>query len=546
MVVQGHAGRGRAGVKRSKVAFRVDASLQIGSGHVMRCLTLADALQGQGMQCRFVCREHAGNLIDLIVDRGFVVDALPAGHPDFQAIHGSEVLPPHANWLGAEQHDDSAMTAAMLEKLRPDWLIVDHYALDQVWERALRPCCDRLMVIDDLADRRHDCDLLLDQNLGRSARDYSGLVPETCKVLVGTRYALLRPEFAELREYSLQRRQSPRLRHLLVSLGGVDQANATGNALDALRKCRLPEDCAITVVMGPHAPWLRAVQAQAGTMPQPCEVLVNVSAMAQLMADSDLAIGAAGSTAWERCTLGLPSVAVVLAENQRWVATALAQAGAANVILDVESIGMCIPRQLAAMRGEDLEQSSHTASVLCDGHGTSRVVAAVVGFECRVRPMCRDDLETVLGWRNHEEIRRFMYTAHEISFAEHCAWFERTSLDNRRHLLIVEEAGQPLGFVQFHEIGSGGVAEWGFYAAPIANPGFGSKLAGVALAHAFDQLGFHKICGEAIGFNERSMVLHRKLGFSEEGVLRDQHFDGSRHHSVHRFGLLANEWRAQH
>lgn len=532
---------------KPKVVFRVDASLHIGSGHVMRCLTLADALQAREMQCQFICREHPGNLIDLIRHRGFAVDALPATSPDFQIpACDRETSPAHASWLGTDQSDEAAATRSLLGDLKADWLVVDHYALDRAWELALRPHCGRLMVIDDLADRPHDCDLLLDQNLGRTADDYAGLVPETCTVLAGTSYALLRPEFAALREYSLQRRQAPRLRSLLVSMGGVDQANATGRALEALRNCPLPEDCTLTVVMGRHAPWLAQVQAQAATMPRPCEVLVDVSDMARLMADSDLAIGAAGSTSWERCTLVLPTVMVVLAENQRRGATALAQAGAAHVIDDVESMAMRIPQHLASMQGADLEQSSQAASALCDGHGASRVVAKVLAFGCQVRPMTREDLETVLQWRNHEDVRRFMYTQHEISFADHSSWFERSELDSHHHLLIVEDAGRPLGFVQFKEIVKGDLAEWGFYAAPSASRGSGRKLAGIALAYAFDQLGLHKICGESLGFNERSIDFHRRLGFKDEGVLHEQHFDGSSHHNVHRFGLLATEWRGQH
>ncbi len=288
-----------------KVVFRTDASLQIGIGHVMRCLTLADALRASGAECSFICREHPGNLLEQIRQRGYAVLGLPASSADPIPRDLEEAAESnHSSWLGSDWATDAAQTRVGAGETAIDWLIVDHYAIDARWEQALRPICRKLMVIDDLADRPHDCDLLLDQNLGRDVSDYRKLVPDDCTVLVGPRYALLRPEFAALRDYSMRRRAIPQLKHLLITMGGVDQADATGLALEALKDCQLPGGSHITVVMGPHAPWLERVQLLAAQMPLSTDVKVNVHNMAQLMADSDLAIGAAGSTSWERCCLG--------------------------------------------------------------------------------------------------------------------------------------------------------------------------------------------------------------------------------------------------
>ena len=185
-----------------KITFRTDASLQIGTGHVMRCLTLADALAARGAYCQFICRAHDGNLIEFIRRKGLTAHPLPAG----AALPRSPTDPTHAAWLGATQAEDAEACAPILAAQRPDWLIVDHYALDARWERALAPHYRKLMVIDDLADRPHSCDLLLDQTFGRDAADYRPLVPADCRLLCGSHYALLRPEFAALRPYSLQRR----------------------------------------------------------------------------------------------------------------------------------------------------------------------------------------------------------------------------------------------------------------------------------------------------------------------------------------------------
>jgi len=160
----------------------------------------------------------------------------------------------------------------------------------------------------------------------------------------------------------------------------------------------------------------------------------------------------------------------------------------------------------------------------------------------KIRPMDHTDLELVLAWRNHPEVRRYMYTQHEITLAEHLLWFERTFQNPKKHLLIFEANHQPQGFVSFSEVGDGGVADWGFYAAPDASKGSGRQLGRAALCHAFTQLRLHKICGQALAFNERSIQFHQSLGFQQEGCLRDHHFDGVRYHHVNCFGLLRSEW----
>ncbi len=363
------------------VAFRVDSSLDIGTGHVMRCLTLADALSAHGAQCRFICREHPGHLIETIRSKGYPVHVLPscANGITPQEQPASDENPPHSSWLGCPWEIDAEHTKTILSQDVPDWLVVDHYALDARWEHALQGNYKKLMVIDDLADRPHVCDLLLDQNLGREAGDYDTLVPVHCRRLIGPSYALLRPEFAALREYSLQRRRSPQLKRLLITMGGVDQSNATGKVLDALKGCPLPSDCQITVVMGAKAPWLEQVRSLAAKMPWPTTVRVNISDMAQVMADSDLAIGAAGSTSWERCCVGLPALLVILAENQKEGALALQQRGAACLLGKPNAI----PHELkylfpGLLENRSLAEMIHAGSEVTDGRGAPRVLEQMV------------------------------------------------------------------------------------------------------------------------------------------------------------------------
>ena len=159
-----------------------------------------------------------------------------------------------------------------------------------------------------------------------------------------------------------------------------------------------------------------------------------------------------------------------------------------------------------------------------------------------VRLMCQDDLDMVRNWRNHPDVRKFMYTNHEISADEHSTWFSKATCEPKRHLLIYELQNQPMGFINLHQISDGGIADWGFYLAPDAKPGTGAKMGLCALDYAFTTADFHKICGQAIAYNERSSNFHLKLNFRKEGILREQHFDGARYHDVICFGLLKDEW----
>src|SRR5690606_19758298 len=229
----------------------------------------------------------------------------------------------YALWLGVSWQEDARETQVALNQWKPDWLAVDHYALDQEWERALASTVSKIMVIDDLANRTHQCALLLDQNLGRCMSDYDNLLPRNCKRLIGPDFTLLRPEFARLRERSLKRRQHPEVKRILISLGGVDRTNVTGQILDRFAESELPECIELDIVMGAASPHLAEVRQQASQLLFKTTVSASVADMAERMMLADLSIGAVGSTSWERCCLGLPAILMVLAENQKSAAEAL-------------------------------------------------------------------------------------------------------------------------------------------------------------------------------------------------------------------------------
>ncbi len=292
------------------IVIRADASAQLGTGHVMRCLTLAHALMQEGARVAFVSREIPAAL-EHLVSKHFLLHALkvPIG------IEGSTSF-----------EEDALKTIQYLNhRGKPDWMIIDNYSIGLDWEQRIRPHVGRIMVIDDLANRTHDCEVLLDQNLCPSFETrYDVLVPKHARKLLGPKYALLRPEFYEIRGRLPSR--DGQIRSILVSFGGADPTNETAKTLQAMSLLG-PSSIELVVVIGGSNP-------QAEVVSRLCSKLANarlcsdVSNMAELMAKAHLAIGAPGATTWERCLLGLPAITIVSAPNQQLVGESVSSTGA--------------------------------------------------------------------------------------------------------------------------------------------------------------------------------------------------------------------------
>lgn len=290
----------------SNIIFRVDSSKQIGSGHMMRCLTLARQLKANGVvHISFISRDLEGSIHSLAEKEGFPLFLLPR-HEKKSNLSG------YASWLSVPQEVDAEDTIEKLQQVMPvDWLIVDSYAIDRRWESLIRSHVKHMMAIDDIANRPHDVDLLLDQNFpsGREA-SYQDLVTEECRLLIGPRYLLLREEFYLAKAKQLHRNGN--IRRVLVFFGGIDLTNETAKALDALEE--FPE-FHVDVVVGGGNPWREEIRQRCANRPT-WNFHCQVNYMADLMAEADLSIGAGGSTTWERCYLGLPSMVIAVADNQ--------------------------------------------------------------------------------------------------------------------------------------------------------------------------------------------------------------------------------------
>jgi len=414
----------------------------------MRCVTLADALRERGAVIRFICRAHPGHLEKLLQQRGMVVCLLatPKEESTKRDLDG------YAAWLGASQKEDATQTIEALHNERPDWLIVDHYGLDAEWERMLRPHVARLMVIDDLEDRPHDCDLLLNQNYSNETGErYRALVAAECTLALGTRYALLRPEYAQYRR--AQRPGGHAVRRVLIFFGGSDPNNVTGMALDALCKPGF-EHLQVDVVIGKNNKYRPNLERTILSRPRTNAFGPRLH-LADLMAAADLAIGAGGVTTWERMCLGLPSVVVSIAENQEPSCRALSDAGLIRYLGTFEDVGASaigeVVREYVDNPRSLLELGTRSKLVV-DGLGTSRVAEYIVQTPVkglRLRPANLKDMPLYFDWVNDLEVRQQAISTQEVTWEEHRKWFLARLTGRQSSLFVLCAEHLPVGQIRF-------------------------------------------------------------------------------------------------
>lgn len=494
-----------------KAVFRVDASTRMGIGHLMRCLTLAEALCERGVQTRFVCREHTGNLIALLQQKAMPVTVLFA-----PAINDTTPGEDYAAWLGVTQAEDAEQTIEALNGERPDWLVVDHYGLDVEWEQRLRPHAGKLIVIDDLANRCHDCEVLLDQNYSAvGGQRYAGLVPDTCKLLVGPRYALLRPEYATYRK--TLRARDGQVRRVLLFFGGSDPQNVTGMALEALTHPDL-KHLDVDVVIGANNPNREALERQSRERPQTTIYGLRPH-LADLMAQADLAIGAGGATTWERMCLGLPTIVISIAENQRPASESLAKAKLIYFAGHFSGIKTDQLTQLLKQHcydAENLTELSTQNQLQVDGLGALRLVEVLCPSdidEIRLRPACEEDIVFYYNWANDPVVRKNAVNTSAISWATHQAWFASKLHDVHSQLFVLEAAGLPVGQIRFDK--ENGEAHIDYSLDPIARGrGWGLRLLALGIAR-MRQIEPVRLRAEVKAGNEVSAKVFLRNGFTE-------------------------------
>lgn len=354
------------------IIFRVDASEYMGGGHLHRCLVLAQALITQyDAHCLFVMKTHPGHLAELVAKSDIDYVLLP-----LQPNHSFE-LTNYETWVGGDTELDAALTRAAAEDYfgsgNYDWVVLDHYGLDRVWESIFAQNGINIAVIDDLMNRPHNANILLDQTCGRVTQDYQHLVSPQTICLTGESFSLLRPEFRLNRKTSIARKRNfQSVQKVLLSFGSTDPGNITSVVLNSLSPFFEKHGARAVVIISSAAPHLEELRYLVPTMSYPIDLHVDSTQVAALLLECDIAVGAPGSATWERCALGVPTLLIQTAENQSEVLKRVCQFGAAEAFYDSPDSSNIVDALESVV--SNYQAISLRASLLVDGLGSNRVI----------------------------------------------------------------------------------------------------------------------------------------------------------------------------
>ena len=504
-----------------RLLIRVDSSQTLGAGHFMRCLTLAQALKNSGCWVAFVSRQILYENLDLLQAEGLPFYPLD---PDleFQPKQGA----PELIWPTEDQVRDARLCHDIALKRNADIIVVDHYALDSNWELTLTNAGFKVMVVDDLANRNHRCDLLLDYTAGRERADYNGLVPKNSEILCGLKFFLLKKPIIK-QEVRSKHGKEIELKKLGILMGATDPHDLTYQILSKLKS--IPESKSIEkiVILGPGNKRREAIEDLViNSKINNVTLLSNPANYSEIIANLDFAISACGTTAAELIYLKIPSLLLPTAENQVFGAEQYQRKNLALVTTvtnknNIRDLPFCFLKLL-----EEHGQLTETLATHneIDSKGATRVIDSIKKLKRQshdstpkygLRPLEKSDLPELLSWRSHPEIQDKMYHQSKITMKEHLAWFSRNENNALSHPLIFHHCGHPIGFVTFQLLirHPERNATWGFYLAPGSEPGLGAPLAESALNYAFEKLAIDNLFGEVLANNTKSQAFHKKSGF---------------------------------
>lgn len=506
-----------------KVVFRVDASIEIGSGHVIRCLALARPLRELGAEIFFISRDLEGNLHDRISSEGFSLSSLK--DPEIlKPSQDQETSAEYAGWLAVPWQADAAQTINAIGSKDIDWLVVDHYALDKRWEVQLRPYTKKIMVIDDLADRPHDCNLIVDHNfISEFEKRYRNITPDTCICFLGPRYALIDSEYSRRRS-SISIRTGP-IRQILVSFGGYDPSNLTQMTTEAFIDLRR-SDIRLDVVINSKSKHLDTINEL--IVPHSNITLhKSLPTLASLTASADLVIGAGGVTTWERCCLGAPALVITMAENQIPIARHLDRQKIIRLIGDHKTVSRddVFGELKKIVQTANIEEWSSKCMSLVDGKGINRVtdlLTLTVNTCLKVRRARHEDESLLLGWVNDPLVRKNAFEGSLISPESHHRWLVSKLKDKENCMLFVIETLEelPIGQVRFECNGTQWEIHYGLW-APIRGLGLGTKMLAEALSVFRQTKSDVTLFGRVKRDNFPSRRIFEALGFKKKS---EEHF----------------------
>lgn len=422
-----------------KVALRVDATSHIGAGHLFRSLTLVDKLVATNFcapaDIVFLSHQLGSSFKNLINARGYEITEIELVEWD-------------------EPADAEFCSNYLKQRDFFDLVIVDHYELTAVWEKAIAKLCHTMVVIDDLANRAHSCDILLDQTMGRQKADYKSLTPDYTQLLLGTDYVLLREQFSQFHEKaSLKRARTKHIEQLLISVGATDHLELSTQFIEWLNEYFVTQQLtpiATTVVISSAASSINKLKGMRAKFPW-LTLVVDATNMAELIYQADIAIGACGTSSWERCVLGLPTLSLITAENQRLVNSSLEIAGA---ILDLGHAATLTKHHFLKLFNKlltdiDLYQRISKAALnVCNQAGAQDVVTLIKQQTLVLRKAEQADCMQLFAWQSNPDIRKFARNNKPVKIDEHLSWFASVIANPKRHLYIVEVNNHPMGMLR--------------------------------------------------------------------------------------------------
>ena len=477
----------------ARVAIRVDASAAIGTGHLKRCLSLAQALIEAGAEVRFVCRELDAVAATVLGGSGIPTRWLPA---PAQAFTPAPDAPPHAAWAGVPQTQDATDTAQTLADWHPDTVVVDHYAFDARWHQAVRNALGcgaqglRVLVIDDTADRALDADALLDHNWAPDHHaKYAGRLQRQPLWLCGPRFALLAGAYRAADRYRFQ----DTVRSIGIFMGGTDPGGVSARVLAACRSAGFAGP--VEVVSTSANPQLAALRDACQRDGQ-ATLTLNQPDLASFFARHDLQVGAGGGATWERCCIGAPTVALALAANQSAVVPGLAALGAVRAADEAT-----LPGVLQELIADPVTRRSlaERAAALVDGRGAQRVALALLRDHLHLRPVSADDAQLLHDWRNHPAVRAVSTTQAPIPFDAHQRWLQTVVANPARWLFVAQVGRLAVGSIRFDRLDNGHL-EVSLYTDPdLQGLGLGQRL---------------------LAAGEQALLIHHPQGFTCEASVQ--------------------------
>jgi UDP-2,4-diacetamido-2,4,6-trideoxy-beta-L-altropyranose hydrolase len=505
--------------------IRTDASVLMGSGHVMRCLGLAQAWQDEGGHAIFVMAESPATF---------------AEHLDMEGMELVRLESRGGSW------EDANTTADLASRYGARWVVVDGYQFGSEYQQAVKKCGSSLLFIDDNGHAGGYCaDLVLNQNVHASDYLYGNREPST-KLLLGPRFAMLRREFNSWRGW--EREIPPITRRVLITLGGSDPHNATLNVVDALQRMG-NEVFEVTIVVGGSNPHWASLQQTAAGCRHDVRLLRNYTNMPALMAWADVAITGAGTTCWEMSLLGLPSAVLVLTENQKAIVEGLARAG---ISLNLGRAEDLTPGAIASaveplLRLEERRLvMSRKARQLVDGKGSSRVAAALSVGALKLRVAGPQDCEQFWRWANDPEVRRASFSSAAIVWEEYTAWFQHRLRDpNCSMFVATDEQDLPVGQIRFERIrGTHAEVEINL-CGEHRGAGYGVPLLELGTEAAFSNPDLEQLHAFIKPENAASLSTFEKAGFIRRGAERVRG-SAAIHYVMHRNGQHAGPDGSSH